>query len=120
MTRPAISDLKIKPEYACYSFWVANDGIRDNVDPASLGIPSSLVVAIDEWELVYEATYVREDPASSGFADEEQESAFNFRGRELATMTANALGPGWSVHYYDFSERQLVPIPYSGTEAQTT
>jgi hypothetical protein len=113
MSRLARGDLTIMPDDESYSFWVANGGIRGNVDPASLEIPSSLAAAIDEWEQAYEATYVPDDPASSGFADTGREKAFNVRGRELAAMTASVLGPGWSVHYYDTLERQLVPVSSS-------
>jgi len=103
-------DLKIMPEYECYSFWVANGGILDNVDPASLEIPADLAAEIDAWEQAYEATYVPDNPASSGFSDEESEKAFNSRGRDLATRTAEALGSGWLVQYYDTLAHELVPV----------
>ena len=110
MSAPATGDLKIMPEYECYSFWVAHAGLRDNVDPASLGLPAELAAAIDAWEQEYEATYTPDDPASSGFPDEESERAFNALGRRLAAQTASALGSGWSVQYYDTLTHELVPV----------
>lgn len=116
MRRPGTGDLKIMPEYECYSFWVEKAGFRDNVDPASLGVPKELAAEIDAWERVYEATYVPDDPASSGFADEAAEAAFNGYGLRLAARTADALGPGWTVTYYDTLAKELVAVskpPYS-------
>lgn len=110
MSRPVTGDLKIMADYECYSFWVANGGIRDNVDPASLEIPADLAADIDAWEQVYEATYVPDDPASSGFPDEASEKTFNARGRSLAASTAEALGSGWSVQYYDTLTHELEQV----------
>lgn len=109
---PTTGDLKIAPEYDCHSFWVLCDGIHETEDPACFGLSPDLVAAIAEWEAGYAATYVHDDPASSGFADAEQEKAFDARGLELAVMTANELGPGWAVRYGD------TLIPYSGPEVR--
>ena len=82
---------------------------------ASLGLSAQLDAAIKDWDLEYRATYVREDPISSGFPDEAGEQAFNARGRDLAALTASALGPGWSVQYYDTLEEKAVVISPSAS-----
>jgi hypothetical protein len=97
-------------EYECHSFWVADGGTRDNVEPASLGLPQDLASEIDSWEETYEATYVPEDPAASGFPNQDAERAFNVQGRKLATRTAGVLGHGWTVQYYDTLAKELVPV----------
>lgn len=110
MSAPDTGDLKIMAEYECYSFWVARGGIRDNTDPASLGLPQELAAEIDAWEQAYEATYVPDDPASSGFRDEAAEKAFNAQGLRLAARTASVLGPGWTVEYYDTLAKETVAV----------
>lgn len=110
MRRPGTGDLKIMAEYECYSFWVEKSGFRDNVDPASLGVPKALAAEIDAWEQAYEATYAPDDPASSGFGNDAVEAAFNALGLRLAAKTAAVLGPGWTVTYYDTLAKELVAV----------
>ena len=113
MSTPHTGDLKIMSEYECSPFWVAAKGSRRNVTPESLGIPPELDAEIREWDLTYQETYVRADPISSGFPDEAGEEAFNAHGRDLAVRTARALGPGWSVQYYDTLEEREVSVSES-------
>jgi hypothetical protein len=108
LSAPDTGDLTIMPDYECFSFWVANGGLRDNVDPATLGIPPELAAEIDAWEQAYEATYVSDDPASCGFPDEKSERAFTVAGLKIAERVADALGPGWSVKYYDCLTRKVI------------
>src|SRR6185312_10554607 len=110
MRRSGTGDLKIMAEYECYSFWVEKAGFRDNVDPASLGVPKGLAAEIDAWERAYEATYAPDDPANSGFANDAVEAAFNALGLRLAARTADVLGAGWTVTYYDTLARELVAV----------
>ena len=107
------AELTIMADYECYSFWVATSkgGVRQNVDPASLGLPADLAAEIGAWEDVYEATYARDDPASSGFPDEGAEKAFNMRGLELAHQVTAALGPDWTVRYFDTAAAKAVSVP---------
>jgi hypothetical protein len=105
-----VGDLKIMPEYECYSFWVANEGLLDNVDPASLGISSDLAAAIDAWEREYEATYRPDDPGDSGFDEPGAEEEFNSLGRALATAVKRELGSEWKVTYFHTLMTEEIPI----------
>lgn len=108
MNAPGTGDLEVMAEYECYSFWVASNGIRENVDPATLGLPGDLTSEIGSWEQSYDETYDQDDPGSSGFPDEDSERAFNVQGLRLAARTSEALGAGWTVRYYDTLTRKLV------------
>jgi hypothetical protein len=105
-----VGELKIMPEYECYSFWVADGGLRENVDPASLGISPDLAAAIDAWEREYETTYRPEDPARSGFQDPRTEEEFNVRGRTLAAAVKRELGSTWTVSYYDTLKTEEIQV----------
>lgn len=93
--------LKIMPEYECFSFWLGKNGLLENVDPSSLGISAPLASDIDAWENEYEATYVPDDPARSGFPSPDVEEIFNQRGLALAARVKRELGALWTVVYRD-------------------
>jgi hypothetical protein len=90
------------PEYDCHALWATDgttSGVHDNVSADSLRLSPGLVAAVTQWEAAYAATFVRSDPASSGFTDHAAQEAFRRTGRELAERVAGELGAGWDVVY---------------------
>lgn len=104
LLKPGRRELWIMPEYRCRAFWATDgttSGVHDNIaaDADVLGLSPALVAAVQEWEASYEATYVPDDPMSSGFPDAGAEASFRETGRQLAERVAAELGSGWDVVY---------------------
>lgn len=111
---PGRHELWIMPEYQCHSFWATDgttSGIHDNVSAESLGLSPALVADVTAWQDAYEATYVPDDPASSGFSSPATEEAFRQAGRAIADRVAAELGSGWSVVYRYGDSDELDDFP---------
>lgn len=90
--------LRISNEYECYPTWEDDDGL-ENIDPRKLEIPTELASRIDEWDDRFQATYVPDDPASSGFVNEETKRTFIEDGKRLFHELANAVSGKYKVEY---------------------
>jgi hypothetical protein len=75
-----VRKIKVMADYDCWPLWETSPGI-ENVDPETLPISRELARDLAAWQAKYDATMVRDDPASSGFHDDEVEYAWNRRGR---------------------------------------
>jgi len=62
------------PDYECWLLW-REDSVG-NADPATLEFTDDLRGRLVRWARQYDNTLVPHDPASSGFASEDLEDAF--------------------------------------------
>lgn len=82
-SKPPLPDrLRFAPEYGCWPTW--NDDTGDNVDPADLGLPDELLARLRQWDDAWQATFKPDDPAASGFADDEEAQRWIDEGRAIA------------------------------------
>ena len=72
---------KLMADYECWPLWDLDR--PDNVDPGDLGLSPVLVRDLELWQDSFDATLNRDDPAQSGFASDEDRSAFEARGLDL-------------------------------------
>lgn len=74
--------LIISPEYSCYPlWWRLEDGGLINFNAHELEIPEAFADEIEEWGDKYELTYNKDDPAKSGFTDEQLQKEFFEKGQ---------------------------------------
>lgn len=64
------------PEYECYPLWKFNDGIYDNISPSDLPLSDELIEDIDKWDDLFQSTYNKLDPVTSGFSNSLEEKTF--------------------------------------------
>lgn len=101
--------IRVLADYDCWPTWAGDDlHLEHNLDPHDLGLPPDLADALVTWSDEFDATLVRDDPASSAFPSPEAETAWNTRGRALASQVAHAL-PGSAVRYHDRALQHDVP-----------
>lgn len=82
-------------DYYCYPLWEAPPGQVGNIDPSTLPISSDLIAQLTEWACMYDNTLNLDDPASSGFYNDEEESEFKKFGNEIGERLKNELGSGY-------------------------
>lgn len=101
--------MRVLADYECYPTWLTGFAGVDNVDPAELPISDGLAASLLQWAQTYDGTLDRDDPASSGFPDADQESDFYAAGHELARRLAAELSGRYPVEYFDGRFGRLVP-----------
>ncbi|WP_432588893.1 hypothetical protein ABVG11_28925 [Streptomyces sp. HD1123-B1] len=102
--------VRLYADYECYPVWIVSDQGLDNVAPDSLPLSGQLAEELDRWGDEYEATYNREDPATSGFTSESAERSFNQQGKNLARRLRDELDETWCVSYFDRATASHVAI----------
>lgn len=89
--------IKLMADYECFPIWEASPGVVGNIDPQELPISSGLRERLMLWAETFDKTLHRDDPASSGFANECDESAFRDEGEGIARALQDELGDGYVV-----------------------
>jgi len=73
------------------------DDVPLDVSPEELvdeyGVPADICAAIEEWDREFQDTYRPDDPAQSGFEDEETMERWVERGLAIGRRLAGELGP---------------------------
>ena len=87
--------IKLMTDYQCYPLWEASPGQVGNIDPSTLPISSDLIAQLKEWARIYDSTLNLDDPARSGFKNDEEKSEFEKFGIEIAERLKNELGSGY-------------------------
>jgi len=99
--------IKLMTDYDCYPLWEEfSDGV-DNIAPSSLQISESLAARIDAWGDEYDKTMNREDPAASGFRNEQAIVAFEEEGEALFAELKQELSTGFAVTYFSTQSNSL-------------
>ncbi|WP_110517420.1 hypothetical protein [Herpetosiphon llansteffanensis] len=91
--------LRLAPDYWCYPVWW-NDGIQfGDIDPNELPLSPALIADLMAWSDAFDAIYVDDDPASSGFASRAAEQQFAEQGLALAQRLQAELGAEYQIEY---------------------
>ncbi|GGJ06302.1 hypothetical protein GCM10007978_49830 [Shewanella hanedai] len=99
--------IKLMTDYDCYPLWEEfSDGV-DNIAPSSLPISESLATRIDAWGDEYDKTMNREDPATSGFCNEQALVAFEEEGEMLFAELKQELSEEFAVTYFSTHSNSL-------------
>jgi len=91
---------RLAPDYECHPIWVGDGDSYRNLAPSDLPVTDDLQAAIAAWGRRYDETYNKTDPASSGFASDIEEQAFDHAGRQLWRRLVAELGPANEVKYF--------------------
>lgn len=95
----------INADWKAWPTWVVKEtGAVDNPAPADLGLSADLSDALVAWADEYDAIFDEDYPPNTAFPSEEDERAWQARGRELAERVARELGADTEVRYRSGSE----------------
>ncbi|WP_259782062.1 hypothetical protein [Aestuariispira ectoiniformans] len=86
-------------EYNSYPLWEAKEDGLSNFAAYELNIPFPLAQKIEDWGDQFEATFVPDDPASSGFENANDRERFIEAGKSLLQELEMALGEGYELEY---------------------
>ncbi len=96
-----VKKIELMADYNCYPLWWANgDG---NIDPSTLPLTSKTLKSLEEWAAIYDTLLNEDDPAASGFPNDEARDVFDQKGISLWQLVQKELGLEYEVGY--FSER---------------
>jgi len=96
-----MASVELMADYGCYPLWLRTDRGLQNIDPARLDISAGLCEELAQWADEYDATLNAQDPANSGFPNEEAENAFYERGDRRAKRLAQEIGQRYRISYFD-------------------
>lgn len=89
--------IKLMADYQCFPLWGADEENLGNISPHSLPISEKLKEDLIEWGNQYDLTLNLDDPANSGFKDENAELHFRKFGEQLLQRLQIELGRGYSI-----------------------
>jgi len=89
--------IKLMADYQCYPLWEASSEVVGNIDPETLPLSKELIDRLNTWANDYDATLNLDDPAASGFANEQAKEEFASRAIMLAEDLRSELGPEYIV-----------------------
>ena len=75
--------IKLMADYQCFPLWEACLGQVGNIGPEDLPISHELKTELYDWAQIYDETINMDDPLSSGFQCDSDESEFKKIGNEL-------------------------------------
>lgn len=87
-------------DYGCHPLWRPAALGVDNVDPARLPLPGTLVERLESWTREYDATVHVDDPRQSDFESAETAAAFRSEGLRLRDELEQVLGDRFAVLYH--------------------
>ena len=87
-------------EYGAYPLWIVETNGLRNVEAHTVDVPSSLAVEIEALGDSFEATFVADDPALSGFRNDAERERFMDNGMRLFDNLKAALAGLYLVEYH--------------------
>jgi hypothetical protein len=100
------SHLKLMSDYHCFPLWGMLEG---NVNPDDLPLSVELKAALHRWADSYDRTLNDDYPPDSGFANPQDEEAFEAEGFRLWHELQRELRGLYEVAYYSQQRSQLLP-----------
>ena len=103
--------LKLMADYGGTVLWRVDGDQAGPIEPDSLNslkIPVELQKALKQWAAKYDDTLNHDYPPDSGFANSEDEMAFEVEGQRLWESLKSALGADWNVVYFSNSQGRLL------------
>jgi hypothetical protein len=100
--------IKLMTDYRCHPLWWVAPGKVGNIDPKTLPLSQETLSRLTAWRDTYDAILNWDDPASSGFASEEDREAFEGEGIRLWQQLRHELAPDYEVLYFSEILQKLV------------
>ena len=96
--------IKLMADYECFPLWKTGEEGTANLDPENLPLSAETRKRLMNWAEWYDSTLNADDPVSSGFADKEDEQAFEEEGRSLCKTLRKELNGTHTVVYFSESD----------------
>ena len=96
--------IKLMTDYECFPLWKSGEEGTANLDPENLPLSVETKKRLASWAEWYDSTLNPDDPVSSGFADKEDEQAFEEEGRSLCKILRKELNGAYTVIYFSESD----------------
>ena len=104
-----IKKLKLMTDYQCHPLWeYENNELINNPAPNTLPLCNETIARLEKWAGDYDATLNLEDPVSSGFANQDNEEAFELEGINLWYQLRKELGADYEVVYYSHKLKKIL------------
>lgn len=95
-------------DYQCWPLWHCGGIEVGNIDPRTLGLPTTLQARLKRWAEDYDSHLDLSDPASVRWTEDE-EAAFDLEGRRLCAALAHELSLRFSVFFFDRRTASCIP-----------
>jgi len=96
--------IKLMTDYECFPLWKSGEEGTANLDPENLPLSVETKKRLMVWAEWYDSTLNPDDPVSSGFADKEDEQAFEEEGRTLCKILRKELNGAYTVIHFSESD----------------
>ena len=114
--------LKLMSDYHCFPLWA----MPGNVNPDDLPLSDELKSSLHQWATSFDRTLNHDYPPDSGFANPQDEEAFEAEGLRLWQELRRELRDLYEVVYYSQQQSQILPqsddhdIPIAGIVPSAT
>lgn len=99
------------PDYFSHPLWGLDlDNIGD-IDPQTLPLSPETIQQLKSWRETYDTILNWDDPASSGFASEQDKINFERQGIELWYKLRQELAPNYEIQYFSTCLQQVLLHP---------
>lgn len=96
--------IKLMADYECFPLWKNGEAGTANLDPENLPLSAETKKRLMIWAEWYDSTLNPDDPISSGFADKEDEQAFEEEARNLCKTLRKELNGTHTIIYFGESD----------------
>lgn len=101
-------------DFDCYPLWDMDD--VGDIDPAELPLSEQTIARLLAWQKIYDGIIDWDDPASAGFASEEERVAFEREGISLWQQLQKELGDEYKIVYKSELQRRVLSKPEEALE----
>jgi hypothetical protein len=96
--------IRLMADCECFPLWKTGEERTADLDPENLPLSAETGKRLMNWAEWYDSTLNADDPVSSGFADKEDEQAFEEEGRSLCKTLRKELNGTYAVVYFSDSD----------------
>jgi hypothetical protein len=101
-----VQRIKLMADFDCYPLWDMDDG--GDIDPTELPLSEATIERLLNWQKIYDGIIDWDDPASAGFASEQEEIAFERKGISLWHQLKKELGDDYQIFYKSQLQQRVV------------
>lgn len=98
--------IKLMTDYNYYPLWDMDD--VGDIDPTELPLSEATIERLLNWQKIYDGTIDWDDPASAGFASEQEKRVFEREGVNLWQQLQQELGDEYEIVYFSQLQQRVV------------
>jgi hypothetical protein len=101
--------IELLADYGCSPLWEYEDNdLVDNAPPSEYPLSEKTIERLLNWQKIYDGIIDWDDPASAGFASEQEEIAFEREGISLWQQLQKELGDDYEIVYFSQLQHRVV------------